>query len=338
MTGVNRPNFIFLGFLILFLLYVLTGCGRRETVVTTEEPVDITAGFEAKRDYVETTQADTVLYRGPSVDAEVYMKLNAGVNLDRTGVKGGWTRVRLNDTSLYVQTGNVKLTQMVWAKQAEKKNNNHVVFIDPAKQIYADKETESIFPGGDPETEGKARMSRATVGTGTGAFEYDVTMNVANALKAELEMRGYRVILSRTVGTVSLSNSERASAGNQSDAEILIRITATGSSVPATKGVFGLITSVENPNTKDNYQDNFYLANSLITETCTKTKATRLGIYQTDRNVFLNYSKKPAAVIQVGFLSNEEEDKKLSDKEYQENLASGLADGIDSYFQYNDEK
>ena len=52
--------------------------------------------------------------------------------------------------------------------------------------------------------------------------------------------------------------------------------------------------------------------------------------------VFLNYAKKPTAVIQLGFLSNEEEDQNLSDGTYQEKLAEGLANGVDSYFSFKD--
>ena len=69
-----------------------------------------------------------------------------------------------------------------------------------------------------------------------------------------------------------------------------------------------------------------------------ETDANRLGIYQTDKTVFLNFAKKPAAIVQLGFLSNAEEDTKLATEEYQTKLADGLADGIDSYFEYYDGK
>ena len=38
-----------------------------------------------------------------------------------------------------------------------------------------------------------------------------------------------------------------------------------------------------------------------------------------------------AVLIECGFLSNKEETKKLQDKEYQEDLSEGIAQGILSY-------
>ncbi len=326
-------------FLLLCLtLALLSACGKKKTEESTTEEVDITAGFENKNDYVQTTRPDSVIYRMPDETSEKYSTLKPGVDLMRTGVKGDWTRIRLNDTTLYIETANVKKTKVEWVEDKMGKKNDHVVFIDPAKQIYADKKPEAVFPGGDPEKQGKARMAQASIGTSTGSFEYDITLAVAERLKRELELRGYTVILSRETSTGSISNSERAIAGNQSNAEIMIRLTAAGSSEKKTNGVFGLIASTKNPNTADKYQDSFYLSNMLVTNTCASTGAKRLGIFQTDNLVFLNYAKKPAAVVQLGFLTNKDEDAKLSDTEYREKLAAGLADGVDGYFEYVDQR
>ena len=337
MDHLKKKNFARLS-LLLMPLFLLTACGKKEQVQTLD-PAEITVGFEAKKDYVQTTGQETVIYRLPDEASEVYIKLKPGVDLNRTGVLGDWTRIRLNDTTLYVKTADVKTTVIQWATEQKKTENSHTVYIDPAKQINAIQEKETLFPDGDPEKdEAKAKMGRASVGVGSGLFEYELTLSVAKKLQHELEMKGYTVILSRTADTVSISNAERALAGNRSDAEIMIRLTAHASTNTDSRGIFGLISTVTNPGTKDLYQDSFYLANMLVTDTCTSTGASRLGIYQTDKTVFLNYAKKPAAVIQLGFLSNAEEDRKLADTDYQEQLASGLADGIDSYFRYADEK
>ena len=59
--------------------------------------------------------------------------------------------IALNDTSLYIRSENVKETRMEWVKDTEIRKNSHVVYIDPAKQIYADKKPEALFPDGDAE-------------------------------------------------------------------------------------------------------------------------------------------------------------------------------------------
>lgn len=322
--------------LLTMFLLLPTGCGKKSTV-STAEPEDITAGFETKKDYVKTTKKDTLIYRQPDETSEVYGRLDAGVDLNRTGLTKMWTRIRLNDTTLYVRTANVEETVIEWVTEQKKAENSHVVYIDPGKQINASKELEALAPG-EPDEDGKPKMTPASVGTASGKFEYEITLAVAKLLKRELEMRGYTVVLSRETDTVSISNAERVANGNRSGAEIIIRLSAHASTNSDSHGIFSLIASATNPNTGGDYQDSFYLANMLVTDACVTTGANRLGIYQTDKTVFLNFAKKPAVIVQLGFLSNAEEDTKLASAEYQKQLADGLADGIDSYFEYADEK
>ena len=45
-------------------------------------------------------------------------------------------------------------------------------------------------------------------------------------------------------------------------------------------------------------------------------------------------SQKPVALIKLGYLSNEEEESKLIDQDYQKEIVQGLADGLDAYYGY----
>ena len=329
---------IFIWFLFCISL-ILSSCGNTANKTQEKDTEDPTIGFSTVKDYIVTTADDTVIYRTPDKNGEKYIVIDAGVNLRRTGVKEGWSRIRLNDTTLYVEGENVKRTEMKWAAEEIKKENSHVVYIDPAKQIYADSGTEQLFPD-DPAKYPvmKQKMTKGAIGTATGTFEYEVTLDVAQKLQHELELRGYTVRLSRASSTISLSNAERAVAGNQSGAEIMIRLSAQGTAKSSTNGMLGFVEKAKENDTSDYYQDCFYLANALMTECCAVTDSGRLGIIQTDQLVFLNYADKPAASIQLGFLSNEEEDRRLSDEDYQKKLARGLANGVDNYFSYIDGK
>lgn len=318
---------------------MLSACGsgsKTGTEAVTEDPA---IGFSSVHDYVVTTKKDTIIYRTADRGGEQYITVDSGVDLRRTGIKEGWSRIRLNDTTLYVESDCVKRTEIKWAEEQVKEKNTHVVYIDPAKQIYADSGEEQLFPD-DPAVypQKKKKMTKGAIGTATGTFEYEITLDVAEKVKHELELRGYTVILSRASSTISMSNAERATAGNQSNAEIMIRLSAQGTAVSSTNGMLGFVEKAKEDDAAGYYQDSFYLANALMTECCALTDAGRLGIFQTDQMVFLNYAQKPAASIQLGFLSNEEEDRKLSDEEYRKKLARGLANGVDTYFSYIDRR
>lgn len=45
-----------------------------------------------------------------------------------------------------------------------------------------------------------------------------------------------------------------------------------------------------------------------------------------------NWSKVPVTLIEMGFMTNKKEDKKMQKYSFQKKMAKGIADGVDSYF------
>ena len=340
--------------LIIAFCMSLTGCeniNEEETTEVMEEDDSLvdSDGFSAVKDYVVTVQDGVNVRKEPQVESEIYITLDAGVTLNRTGVKDGWTRVLINGGIYYLESRYIELTSVKWATETDVEKVSHVVFIDPAKQITEDLNKEPISPEIDaPEMLGdgnyatatsaqavgmKTKMSAGAIGRSTGNFEYEVNMSVANYLNAELVKRGYTVYLSRTTNNVDISNAKRAEMANSSGAEIFIRLEAPAANDPSASGVLGFIATSTNSHTGHMYQKNYELCYDVLKTTCEGTGATRMGIYETDNLTALNYCNMPATVISMGFLSNESDDIALSTDEYKKKLAVGIAEGIDLYFE-----
>lgn len=51
-----------------------------------------------------------------------------------------------------------------------------------------------------------------------------------------------------------------------------------------------------------------------------------------DNMTGINWSTVPVTIVEMGFMTNESDDLQMSDTAFQDTMATGIADGIDSYF------
>lgn len=205
----------------------------------------------------------------------------------------------------------------------------HKIAIDPGQQKSQMTEEEPVGPGASATT---AKMSYGATSTTTGKREFEWTMEFALRLKEELLARGYEVVLTREEHDVKISNAERAQFVNESGAEIYLSLQADAASNKEAKGIYTQIPSQSNAFVGNLYPDCKRLAkeiqNNLIAETGTKDR----GVQENDKVAAINYSEVPVAVLQLGFMSNKEEDTNLWSKEYQDKMIKAICDGIDTYF------
>lgn len=209
-------------------------------------------------------------------------------------------------------------------------SGGHKIALDPGQQKSQMSEEEPIGPGA---SSGTAKMSYGATSTTTGKREYEWSLPFAQRLKKELEARGYEVVLTREEADVKISNAERAQFANESGAELYLSLQADAASNPEAKGIYTQIPSQSNSFVGNLYSDCKRLAkliqNNLIAETGAKDR----GVQENDKVAAINYSKIPAAVLQLGFMSNKEEDANLWSEEYQDKMIKAICDGIDAYFQ-----
>ena len=187
-----------------------------------------------------------------------------------------------------------------------------------------------------PDAEEKAKgFSEGTSGTVSGLTEAELNLSVAEKLKKQLEDRGYEVYMTRDNKESDLSESERAKNVNASGAQILISLHANGGEDSTEKGVEVMAPSYENPYWKDrtgNIKKSNALADIILQSYCEETGLNAKGLYNVDNQILLNWSEIPSVVLEMGFMSNESDDAYMAEEEHQQEMAEGIADGIDLYF------
>ena len=207
--------------------------------------------------------------------------------------------------------------------------NGHIVAIDAGHQAKANAEKEPIGPSSETM---KAKMPAGAVGTVLGVKEYELTLTVAEKLKEELENKGYQVVMIRESHDVNLSNSERARIANESGAEIFIRLHANSMENTGVYGALAMCMTAQNPYNAALHDNSYRLAKMIIDQVCALTGTKNRGVQEVDNNGEINWSEIPVAVVEMGFLSNPDEERWLSEGDYQDKIVSGIAAAVDSYF------
>jgi N-acetylmuramoyl-L-alanine amidase len=195
-----------------------------------------------------------------------------------------------------------------------------------------------------------------------GLLEKDITLQVSRRLQKELEARGFEVSLTRTVDR-DLGLDDRAAIANHQRADLFISLHANASPRKSARGAetyflareatddaARTLAALENDATRRGARDEpeglelvlwdlaqvEYLEESAaLAETVQHELNLALGL--TDRGVrqapfrVLMGATMPAVLIEMGFLTHEDEGRLLGNAEHQDRLAQAIARAVDTF-------
>lgn len=269
------------------------------------------------------TTSSVNVRKAPSTDSEVYQTVPRRSNFTRTADDGTWSAVQIGDNEYYIASEFLMLA-------SEVTDNGYLVVIDAGHQAQGNSEQEPIGPGA---SETKPKVASGTTGCVTGIKEYELTLQVSLKLQEELEARGYQVMMVRTSHDVNVSNSERAAVANNAGADAFIRIHANGSDDSGQNGALTISPTSANPYMGSLYSQCRKLSECVLDGLVNATGANKQSIWETDSMSGINWCTVPVTIVEMGFMTNPTEDANMADGGYQQNIAVGIADGLDSYFE-----
>jgi N-acetylmuramoyl-L-alanine amidase len=186
-----------------------------------------------------------------------------------------------------------------------------------------------------------------------GTTEKAVTLSLAKILATELK-RQYRVVLTRT-GDMPISLVNRTATANHHKADLFISIHTGGSFVRGSSGIFiyhyqnfsedtrkhGRNMPIQRKNRNapilwDRAQSK-YLEKSRLLAGLISTRLDELSEVNNSRLqgaplLLLQGANMPAILIEIGYLTNPSEEKRLNDRGHLTGLARKISRGIDEYF------
>ncbi|MFQ5767089.1 MAG: N-acetylmuramoyl-L-alanine amidase [Acidobacteriota bacterium] len=192
----------------------------------------------------------------------------------------------------------------------------------------------------------------------TGLLEKDVTLEVCRRLRTRLEYRGYKVLLTRE-GDLDLSLDERTALANNNKADLFISIHVNASPSSRARGAETYYLSLDraardgqerklhSDDGKDRTESNLKMIlwdmaqtsqlreSSLLAESIQEdfNRVLQLpdrGVKQAPLRVLVG-ALMPAVLVEIGFISNPEEEIRLQDPLFLDQIVDSLARSIEVY-------
>ena len=171
-----------------------------------------------------------------------------------------------------------------------------------------------------------------------GTLEKDINLAISKKLEEVLVGKNVRVIMTRTGdsgvfenrnGTLREKKREdmntRLSIMKKSDADLFLSIHMNSFESKKVNGLHVFYA--------ENYKELKILAENIQERISEITGASTHVVKTADKSLFLMKNPPvPAILVECGFISNPDEEKKLNDEDYQSRIAWAIAEAVENYF------
>lgn len=319
---------------------------------TQTEQEDVTSGEAVEGGQLYQVKAPVVNVRNaPDNHATIITELSEGENVTIFGESYGWGKTFYNGEEVWIalhlldekseSTDSMTLeanekdnSQQTAAETEKEKSEAKSDQKDDEKEASADenkdkekKRDEQTKQSGEKTLSGyhfvidPGHGGKDTGAIGSEVDEKTVTLSTAEKVEKQLRDKGASVTLTRKDDTF-IPLEERAQISNSTDTDAFISLHYNASEDQSVRGIYTYYY--------DGDEDQ-KLANSIQSSLINHVNLVDHGVEQADYKV-LRDNKSLALLIELGFISNSEEQEVIQSDNYQEKAAKGIVDGLENYF------
>lgn len=224
------------------------------------------------------------------------------------------------------QTNNEKTQE---SKLGIKKSsiNGKIIAIDAGHGINSYNKQEAIAPN---SSETKSAFAGGT--SGVNQTEEELNLAVAFKLQSALDELGAETHMTRTEHNSDMTNIDRAEFANDINADISVKLHADGNNSSSVHGVSVLVPGNKYISDSNVIEKSRKAGELILVSFVESTGAANRGISVRNDLTGFNWTNVPIVLIEMGFMTNPEEDKLMETEEYQDKMVRGMVYGLEKYF------
>lgn len=272
---------------------------------------------ENKHEKIQTTNKKVqILYEGtnirtePNTNSKVLQRAKIGETFEVVSIENDWYKINIGKETGYVANWVVKLAD---GKESNKTNSKEK---DAKKEERKKGTLKGLTIVIDP---GHGGNDHGTTGA-AGTPEKSITSSTAELLKNKLRSAGADVILTRESDKY-VDLRKRVAVAHQHDADAFISIHYDAADSPSIKG---FTTYYMNSNQKK-------LAEAVHKGLSKRIELRDRGV-QPGNYLVLRENSKPSVLLELGYLSNRDEERIVTTDYFREQATQGIYEGLLSYF------
>ncbi|MBO4914105.1 MAG: N-acetylmuramoyl-L-alanine amidase [Oscillospiraceae bacterium] len=173
--------------------------------------------------------------------------------------------------------------------------------------------------------------TKATYTTGTqgkNLTEEKLNLIVGLKLRDALRELGATVIMTREASEITINGVERCTLPNRLRADVAVRIHADGNNDRSVHGVCVMTPDGDLLGTPSIKDESVRLGRLMVNAVAKSTGAKNRGIMPRSDLTSFNFSEIPTVLIEMGFMTNAEEDALLETDEYQNKIVEGMVESL----------
>ena len=158
--------------------------------------------------------------------------------------------------------------------------------------------------------------------------EEQLNLTVGLQLRDALTALGAEVIMTREVSEITISGIERCEIAHEAGADIAVHIHADGNNDPSVHGVSVLVPDGDLLGTPSIVEESVRLGELIVNAVAAETGAKKRGTVPRSDMTAFNFSEIPSVLIEMGFVTNPEEDALLETAEYQAKIVTSMVNSL----------